>query len=186
MSGSGGGGGTAAPVVVWITGIPAAGKTTLALAVRDALRARGREAHCVDGDQLRATVSRDLGFERDARSENARRAAAAAADHVAAGATAIVSLVSPFRADRDAARAQLTAAGVRFVEVHLDIPLDECSRRDPKGLYAAAAAGRISDLTGYDAPYEPPPAPQLRLTPGPGERAPALEACVAQVLAVLG
>jgi adenylyl-sulfate kinase len=173
-------------VVVWITGIPAAGKTTLALAVRDALRAQGRPAHCVDGDQLRATVSRDLGFERDARSENARRAAAVAVEHTTAGAIALVSLVSPFRADRDAARAQVTALGARFVEVHLDIPLQECSRRDPKGLYAAAAAGQIKDLTGYDAPYEPPLSPELHLAPAAGERAPVLADCVARVLAVVG
>lgn len=169
-------------VVVWITGLPAAGKTTLAWAVQAALIAEGRGASVVDGDELRATVSQDLGFSKDARSENARRAAALAVEHVAAGRVAIVSLVSPFRADREAARAHVGAAGARFVEVHLDIPLDECRARDPKGLYAAAEAGHISQLTGWDAPYEAPSAPEVRLSPPTGERAPSLADCVATVL----
>ena len=149
--------------VVWITGIPAAGKTTLALALAAALDAEGRPAVVLDGDRLRATVSPDLGFGRAARAEQARRVAAMAVAHASEGAVALVALVSPFAADRDAARALADAGGVRFVEVHVDPGLAVCQDRDPKGLYAAAAAGELTELTGYDAPYEPPPAPEVHL-----------------------
>ena len=168
--------------VVWITGIPAAGKTTLAHALHEALVARGRPAHVLDGDDLRATVSRDLGFGDAARAEQARRATALALEHAAQGEVAIVSLVSPFAADRAAARAAVEQRAVRFVEVHLDTPLAECQTRDPKGLYARAAAGEISQLTGFDAPYEAPAHPEVHLG---GEHAPALDDCVSAVLAAL-
>lgn len=173
-------------VVVWITGIPAAGKTTLATALDHELVAGGHAARCIDGDQLRATVSRDLDFGRDARGENARRATTLALQAADAGDIAIVSLVSPYRTDRDAARANVNAHGARFIEVFLDTPLVECRRRDPKGLYAAAAEGRITALTGWDAPYEAPDAPEVHLAPPPGGRAPALTDSVARVLAAVG
>lgn len=153
--------------VVWITGIPAAGKTTLALALAKALTADGIPAEVLDGDRLRATVSPDLGFGREARAEQARRVAAMAVAHATEGAVALVALVSPFAADRDAARALVGAGGVRFVEVHVDPGLAVCQHRDPKGLYAAAAAGEITELTGYDAPYEPPATPEVHLAGPP-------------------
>lgn len=171
--------------VVWITGIPAAGKTTLAFASCEALRAAGREADVLDGDELRASSSRDLGFGPAARAENARRATALALGHARRGAVALVALVSPYREDRDAARASVLADGHPFVEVFLDTGLAECRRRDPKGLYAAAMAGRVVGLTGWDAPYEPPRAPEVHLTPPPHARALALEEGVARVLAAL-
>lgn len=149
--------------IVWITGIPAAGKTTLALALAEALAADGRQTKVLDGDRLRATVSSDLGFGREARAEQARRAAATAVAHAEGGAVVLVALVSPFTADRAAARALAEAAGVRFVEVHVDPGLAVCQERDPKGLYAAAAAGKLAELTGYDAPYEPPRDPEVHL-----------------------
>ncbi len=168
--------------VVWVTGLPAAGKTTLALALRDALLRLDREAVVLDGDQLRATTSRDLGFDREARAEQARRASGLAREHAASGAVAVVALVSPFAADRAAARADAERDGVRFIEVHVDPGLEECRRRDPKGLYAAARAGRLADLSGWDAPYEPPPAPEVHLAPP----APPVPDAVARVLAALG
>ncbi len=163
--------------VVWITGLPAAGKTTLALALGDALTG----VRVLDGDELRATSSADLGFDRDARSENARRASAAAREHARAGGIAVVALVSPFRADRDAARAEAARDAVAFLEVHVDPGADECRRRDPKGLWAAARAGRLADLTGWDAPYEPPTAPEVHLAPP----APTVAEAVARVVAAL-
>jgi adenylyl-sulfate kinase len=153
--------------VVWITGIPAAGKTTLALALAEALTVAGLEAEVLDGDRLRTTVSADLGFGREARAEQARRAAVMAIAHATEGAIALVALVSPFAADRDAARALAGSSGVRFVEVHVDPGLAVCQDRDPKGLYAAAAAGEITELTGYDAPYEQPAAPEVHLVGPP-------------------
>ena len=170
---------------MWITGIPAAGKTALALGVREELAARGQAAICIDGDDLRATVSGDLGFDRDSRRENAQRASALAQESARRGETAIVSLVSPYRADRDAARAAVGEMGAGFVEVFVDTPAGECRRRDPKGLYAAAARGRIRDLTGWDAPYEPPSAAEVHIAPGAGEIATPLERSVALVLAAL-
>ncbi len=171
--------------VIWITGIPAAGKTTLADALVARLRAEGRPVTRIDGDDLRATISADLGFGRSDRSENARRAATLASERALDGEVAIVSLVSPFRADRDAARATVTRAGCRFVEVFLDTPLDECARRDPKGLYAAAARGTLTGLTGWDDPYEAPEAPEVRLTPVTGSRMPPADEAARRVLDAL-
>lgn len=168
--------------VVWITGIPAAGKTTLARAVCAALEHRGGAVRVLDGDELRATVSRDLGFGRDARSENARRASELARACGGRGEVAVIALVSPFAADRDAARAAAGRDGLPFVEVFLDTGLDECRRRDPKGLYAAAAAGRITALTGWDAPYERPQGAEVHIAAGPDGRPVALADAVAQVL----
>jgi adenylyl-sulfate kinase len=149
-----------------MTGLPAAGKTTLARVFTETLMADGHGVCWIDGDDLRATVSRDLDFSRDGRGTNARRACVLACAAVARGEIAVVSLVSPFRTDRGEARATVQAAGTRFVEVFVDTPLDECRRRDPKGLYAAAVAGRLAGLTGWDAPYEAPLVPEVHVTCG--------------------
>ena len=141
---------------VWLTGLPASGKSTIAVAVEEALVEAGRFAYLLDGDNIRHGLSGDLGFDPASRSENIRRVAHVARLFADAGAVALVSLVSPFREDRDAARKLHEAAGLPFIEVFVDTPVEECARRDPKGLYARARAGRLPGLTGESAPYEPP------------------------------
>jgi bifunctional enzyme CysN/CysC len=146
---------------VWLTGLPASGKSTIAVAVERALVESGRFAYLLDGDNIRHGLSGDLGFDPASRSENMRRVGHVARLFADAGAVALVSLVSPFREDRLAARRLHEAAGLPFVEVFVDTPVEECARRDPKGLYARARAGRLSGLTGDSAPYEPPEAAEL-------------------------
>jgi bifunctional enzyme CysN/CysC len=141
---------------VWLTGLPASGKSTIAVAVERALVEAGRFAYLLDGDNLRHGLSGDLGFDPASRTENIRRVAHVARLFADAGAVAVVSLVSPFREDRLTARRLHEAAGLPFVEVFVDTPIEECARRDPKGLYARARAGRLSGMTGENAPYEPP------------------------------
>ena len=136
---------------VWLTGLPASGKSTIAVALEHALVDAGRFAYLLDGDNIRHGLSGDLGFDPASRSENIRRVAHVARLFADAGAVAVVSLVSPFREDRDAARALHDEAGLPFVEVFVDTPVEECARRDPKGLYARARAGRLTGLTGAGA-----------------------------------
>ena len=147
--------------VVWITGLPAAGKTTLAEAVAAALRTRGQAVLVLDGDRLRSGLSRDLGFAHPARAEQVRRTAEVARIAAEQGLISIAALISPMRADRAAARA--IVAPLPFIEVHLDADAALCRSRDPKGLWAEARAGKRSGLPGHDAPYEAPEAPELRL-----------------------
>ena len=144
--------------VVWLTGPPAAGKTTLARLLEQDLRARGQRVEVLDGDEVRATTSRDLGFSRRDRDENVRRVAEVAAAHSRAGALVIVALVSPYAAGRRRARRRI---GDRFLEVHVRASLDTRLRRDPKGQYARALAGELPAFTGLTAPYEAPTAPEL-------------------------
>jgi adenylyl-sulfate kinase len=148
------------PPVVWLTGLPAAGKTTIGRLVAGLLEGEGVAARLIDGDVLRAEAGADLGFERADRLEQARRAMHAALAERVAGRVAVVATISPYREGREAARA-LLAPG--FLEVFVDAPLDVCEARDPKGHYAAARRGRLRHLTGVDDPYEPPADPGLRL-----------------------
>ncbi len=150
---------------VWLTGLPASGKSTLARAIEQRLGAGGRLAYRLDGDNLRHGLCGDLGFSPEDRAENVRRTAHVARILADAGAIAIVALVSPYRAARDAARALHEADGLRFVEVFVDTPLEECERRDPKGLYARARAGKLPGMTGVDGDYEAALSPELRLVP---------------------
>jgi bifunctional enzyme CysN/CysC len=146
---------------VWITGLPASGKSTLAAALELRLVESGRPAYLLDGDNLRHGLNGDLGFSEADRAENVRRAAHVARLIADAGVVALVSLVSPYAAERARARALHDEAGLPFLEVWVDTPLAECERRDPKGLYARARAGELPDLTGVGAPYEAPTAADL-------------------------
>lgn len=154
----------ASGATVWITGLPASGKSTLAAALEERLVLGGRWSYLLDGDNLRHGICSDLGFSADDRKENVGRAGEVAALFADAGAVAIVALVSPFAADRLAVRDRHLSDGLHFVEVFVDTPLETCIARDPKGLYARARAGRLRGFTGIDDPYEPPEAADLRLT----------------------
>ncbi|MBV8888466.1 MAG: adenylyl-sulfate kinase [Alphaproteobacteria bacterium] len=149
------------PAIVWFTGLSGAGKSTIADLVEQRLFALRHHTMLLDGDNLRHGLSRDLGFTDADRVENIRRTAEAAKLMSMAGLIVICSLISPFRAERQMA-CELTAP-VTFFEIFVDTPLEECIRRDPKGLYAKSRAGRLRNLTGIDSPYEPPEQPDLRL-----------------------
>ncbi|HEX4188455.1 MAG TPA: adenylyl-sulfate kinase [Solirubrobacteraceae bacterium] len=151
---------------VWFTGLPGAGKSTVAAAVEERLIAAGCPAFLLDGDNLRHGLNGDLGFDEVARSENVRRTAHVAKLLAESGTIALVSLVSPYAADRVAAAALHVADELQFVEVHVNAPLALCEERDPKGLYARARAGELAGLTGVGAPYEPPADPDLVLGAG--------------------
>lgn len=164
---------------VWFTGLSGAGKTTIARAVAALLTERGMAHTVLDGDELRATLSADLGFSIEDRAEQVRRTAHLARILGDAGVIPLVALVSPVRADRDAARA-LHGPG-RFLEIHVATPLEVCEQRDTKGLYARARTGTVPDLTGIGQDYEAPSAPELTLDAGRGS-AEALAARVAEIL----
>jgi len=164
---------------VWLTGLPASGKSTIASALERVLVERGRAAYMLDGDNLRHGLNGNLGFAAEDRAENVRRTAQVARLFADSGGVAIVSLVSPYRADRDAARGLHADEGLEFVEVHVDTPLEECERRDPKGLYARARRGELRGMTGIDDPYEPPAQPEVELGAGTAED--AVSAIVAEL-----
>jgi bifunctional enzyme CysN/CysC len=148
---------------VWFTGLPAAGKSTIAAAVEARLVRAGRVAYLLDGDNLRHGLNGDLGFDESARTENVRRTAHVARLLAECGAVALVSLVSPYAADRELACALHAADELPFLEVFVSTPLERCEERDPKGLYARARAGELQGLTGVGAPYEPPRTPDVVL-----------------------
>ena len=164
---------------VWFTGLPSSGKSTLAAAVEERLTDAGVPAYVLDGDNLRHGLNGDLGFDAHARAENVRRTAHVARLLADAGLVALVSLVSPYAADRALARRLHDDAGIPFVEVFLSAPLSLCEQRDSKGLYARARTGEITGFTGVDDPYEPPDHPDVEIMPAP------LECSVATVCAVI-
>ena len=164
---------------IWLTGLSGAGKSTIAAMLEQHLYAQGKHTYLLDGDKVRSGLSSDLGFSAADRVENMRRVAEVAKLMVDAGLVVLVSLISPFRAERRMAR-DLFAQG-EFVEVFVDTPLQQCERRDAKGLYAKARRGELRDFTGIDSPYEPPQAPEVHLHP---DREPP-DACVAKILLVL-
>ncbi|PXY20036.1 adenylyl-sulfate kinase [Prauserella flavalba] len=166
---------------IWLTGLSGSGKSTIAVELERRLVALGRPAYLLDGDNLRHGLNADLGFSARDRTENVRRAGEVARLFADAGVVAVVSLISPYRAGRDRVRAVHEAAGLPFVEVYVDTPLEVCEARDPKGLYARARAGELTGFTGIDTPYEPPAAPDLVLHPGDGDPA----TLAARVLALL-
>ena len=150
------------PAVLWFTGLSGAGKSTIANLVEKRLTAQGRHTMSLDGDNVRHGLNRDLGFSEADRVENIRRIAEVSKLFVDAGLIVLVSFISPYRAERMLAR-DCVAEG-EFLEIFVDTPVDECRRRDPKGLYARADAGQILNFTGVDAPYEAPLDPEIRLT----------------------
>ncbi|MGA2454677.1 MAG: adenylyl-sulfate kinase [Solirubrobacteraceae bacterium] len=148
---------------LWFTGLPGAGKSTVAAAVEERLLQAGRPAFLLDGDNLRHGLNGDLGFDEHARTENVRRTAHVARLLAESGTVALVSLVSPYAADRQAAAALHAADDLGFLEIFVDAPLELCEQRDPKGLYARARSGELAGLTGVGAPYEAPAEPDLVL-----------------------
>ena len=149
------------PQCIWLTGLSGAGKSTLANLLEQYLHAQGRHTYALDGDKLRHGLNRDLGFTEADRGENVRRVAEVARLMVDAGLMVLVSLISPFRKERQLARS-LFATG-EFIEVFVDTSLPTCEQRDVKGLYAKARRGELKLFTGIDSPYEPPEAPEVRL-----------------------
>ena len=166
---------------VWFTGLSGSGKSTVAVAVEKLLVEAGQTAYLLDGDNLRHGLNGDLGFSAEDRAENVRRVGEVARLFADAGVVALVPLVSPYRADRDRAREVHRVAGVPFVEVFVDTPIELCEQRDPKGLYAKARAGEITGFTGIDDPYEAPVDPELRLTPDDGAPAEMAAAVLARL-----
>ena len=158
-------------LVVWFTGLSGSGKSTVAVELERLLVGSGRAAYLLDGDNLRLGLNADLGFSAADRDENVRRVGEVAALFADAGMVALVPLVSPYRAARDAVRQRVSDAGLRFIEVHMATSLADCEQRDPKGLYAKARAGTLKGLTGVDDPYEAPEAPELVLVPQDGDAA---------------
>lgn len=149
------------PGCIWFTGVPASGKSTLALLLEARLRAEGRAVCLLDGDAVRRGLCSDLGFSEADRAENIRRVSQVARMMADAGLVVLAAFVSPYRAEREKARA-LFAPG-RFVEVFVDARTRTCERRDPKGLYARARRGELADLSGFNGPYEAPESPEIHL-----------------------
>jgi adenylylsulfate kinase len=149
------------PVTVWLTGLPGAGKSTIAFELERQLVGLGHACYVLDGDNVRHGLARDLGFAREDRRENIRRVAHVAQLMNDAGLIVITALISPMQEDRAMAR-DIIGRG-KFIETYLSAPLDTCAQRDPKGLYAKARAGEISSFTGVSAPYEAPTDPELHI-----------------------
>ena len=148
---------------VWLTGLPSAGKTTLARALAERLRAQGHEVEVLDGDEIRAFLSAGLGFTREDRHTNVQRIGFVAGLLASHGVKTLVPVIAPYADSRAAVRARHAARATPFLEIHVATPVTLCSQRDVKGLYAKQAAGEISGLTGVDDPYEAPESPELRI-----------------------
>ena len=154
----------AAGATLWLTGLPSAGKTTLATSLAARLQDEGvRRVELLDGDEVREFLSRGLGFSREDRDTNVLRIGWVAATLARHGVLVLASVISPFAATRDAVRALHDGKGAGFLEVHVATPVEVCRERDVKGLYARQRSGELTGLTGVDAPYEVPVAPDLRV-----------------------
>ncbi|MFZ2950624.1 MAG: adenylyl-sulfate kinase, partial [Desulfuromonadaceae bacterium] len=152
------------PRCIWFTGLSGSGKSTIANLLEKRLHAEGRHTFILDGDNVRHGLNRDLGFTEADRVENIRRIAEVARLMVDAGLIVLVSFISPFRSERRMARELFTDG--EFIEVFVDTSLEECERRDPKGLYAKARRGELKNFTGIDSLYEPPESAELHLKSG--------------------
>ncbi|KUH36607.1 adenylyl-sulfate kinase [Streptomyces kanasensis] len=148
---------------IWLTGLPSAGKTTIAYALAERLRAEGRRVEVLDGDEVREFLSAGLGFGRADRDTNVRRIGFVAELLASNGVQVLVPVIAPYADSREAVRKRHRREGTPYVEVHVATPVEVCSERDVKGLYARQAAGEISGLTGVDDPYEEPESPDLRI-----------------------
>lgn len=166
------------PVCIWLTGLSACGKSTIAMALEQVLVERKHLAYVLDGDNIRHGLNKNLGFSPEDRTENIRRIGEVSKLFVDAGLIVITSFISPYREDRDLARAMVGEG--EFIEIHVDAPVEVCAERDPKGLYKKAMAGEIKGFTGVspDAPYEAPENPELRLNSADT----SVEQCVEQIL----
>lgn len=166
---------------LWLTGLPSSGKSTIASALELELVRRGRNAFCLDGDNIRHGLNKNLGFSREDRAENIRRIGEVARLFAESGSICITAFISPYLSDRAGCRAMHEQAGLPFLEIHVDTPLAICEERDPKGLYKKARAGQLKGFTGVDDPYEPPPSPEAVLqTAGK-----SVEQCVGQLIELL-
>ncbi|MFD8818792.1 adenylyl-sulfate kinase [Streptomyces sp. NPDC059627] len=148
---------------VWLTGLPSAGKTTIATALARRLRRDRRRVEVLDGDEIRRFLSAGLGFSRADRHLNVQRIGLVAEVLARNGVMVLVPVIAPYADSRDSVRRRHEKSGTRYLEVHVATPFEVCAARDVKGLYAAQAAGRISALTGADDPYEEPENPDLRI-----------------------
>jgi len=166
---------------LWFTGLSASGKSTIASALEQVLVKQGHPSYRLDGDNIRFGLNKNLGFSAEDRAENIRRIGEVAKLFADAGHIALTSFISPYTADRDAARAVHAENGLPFIEVFVDTPIEVCEERDPKGLYKKARAGELKGFTGIDDPYEAPLKPELVLDTSKL----SLEACVDQCVAYL-
>ncbi|RFU86978.1 adenylyl-sulfate kinase [Streptomyces triticagri] len=148
---------------VWLTGLPSAGKMTLARALAERLQGAGRPVEILDGDEIRRFLSAGLGFTRADRDTNVQRIGFVAEKLASHGVTALVPVIAPYADSREAVRDRHRATGTGYLEIHVATPVQVCARRDVKGLYAKQAAGELTGLTGVDDPYEPPTDPDLRI-----------------------
>lgn len=148
---------------LWFTGLSGSGKSTIAVALEEALFERGHLSYRLDGDNIRLGINKNLGFTAEDRTENIRRIGEIAKLFVDSSVIALTSFISPYREDRDKVRALHEEAGMPFIEVFVDCSLDEAEKRDPKGLYKKARAGEIKNFTGIDDPYEAPENAEIHL-----------------------
>ncbi|MFE2070209.1 adenylyl-sulfate kinase [Streptomyces sp. NPDC059467] len=148
---------------VWLTGLPSAGKTTIARLLGDRLKTQGHRVEVLDGDEIRRFLSAGLGFSREDRNTNVQRIGLVSEVLARNGVLSVVPVIAPYADSREAVRTRHEKSGTPYLEVHVATPVEVCSERDVKGLYARQAAGRMTGLTGVDDPYEPPADPALVL-----------------------
>ena len=166
---------------IWLTGLPSSGKSTIGFSLEHVFVQQGRLAYVLDGDNIRHGLNKNLGFSAEDRAENIRRIGEVAKLFADAGVVTIASFVSPYRADRDAVRTLHDEAGLPFIEVFVDTPVEECEKRDPKGLYKKARSGEIPNFTGVSDPYEAPTKAEVVLKTADSK----LEDCVAALATYL-